>query len=126
MALVHPIFSVLMSRPELVLEHLSGYATLAQEEASSVGSELAKRAMAWAVCAVSALLFLVFAGVAVMLGAVHEEFHWALVVVPAVPLVLAAVAFGKARERLPARAFTELRRQLDADAQALRTLGGHP
>lgn len=126
MALVHPIFSVLVSRPELVLEHLSGYATLAQEEASSVGTELARRAVAWAVCAVGALLFLVFAGIALMMGALHGEFHWALVAVPAVPLALAVAAFARAREQLPARAFAELRRQLDADAQALRTLGGHP
>ncbi len=126
MALVHPIFSVLVSRPELVLEHLSGYATLAQEEASSVGSELGRRGIAWAACAVGALLFLVFTGVALMLGALHREFHWALVVVPAVPLALAIAAFLKAREPLPARAFAELRAQLDADAQALRTLGGRP
>lgn len=126
MAIVHPIFSVLVSRPELVLEHLSGYATLAQEEATSAGTELGKRAAAWAACAVGALLFLVFAGIAVMLGALHEEFHWALVLVPAVPLVLAVLAFMQARKPLPARAFAELRRQLDADAQALRTLGGHP
>jgi peptidoglycan/LPS O-acetylase OafA/YrhL len=126
MALLHPIFTVLMRRPELVLEHLSGYATLAQEEATSAGTELGKRAAAWAVCGVGALLFLVFAGIAVMLGALHEEFHWTLVVVPAVPLVLAIIAFVQARKPLPARAFAELRRQLDADAQALRTLGGHP
>lgn len=126
MAIVHPIFSVLVSRPELVLEHLSGYATLAQEEASSVGTELGKRAAAWAVAGVGALLFLVFAGIAAMIGAVHQEFHWALVLVPAVPLVLAIAAFTKARHPLPARAFAELRRQLDADAQALRTLGGKP
>lgn len=126
MALVHPIFSVLVSRPELVLEHLSGYATLAQEEASCAGSELGKRGIAWAACAVGALLFLVFAGVALMLGALHQDFHWALVVVPAVPLALAVAAFMKAREPLPAVAFAELRRQLDADAQALRTLGGRP
>jgi hypothetical protein len=126
MAIVHPIFSVLMSRPELVLEHLSGYATLAQEEASSAGTELGKRGVAWAVCGVGALLFLVFTGVAVMLGALHHDFHWALVLVPAVPLVLAIFGFLQARKPLPARAFAELRRQLDADTQALRTLGGHP
>lgn len=126
MSLVHPIFSVLVSRPELVMDHVAGYAALVQEEATSAGTEVAKRAAAWAVCGVGALLFLVFAGVAVMLGAMHGEFHWALVVVPAVPLVLAAVAFGKARRPMPAKAFAELKAQLDADAQVLRTLGGRP
>jgi Putative Actinobacterial Holin-X, holin superfamily III len=125
MSIVHPIFSVLVSRPELVMDHVAGYAALAQEEASSVGTEVVKRAAAWAICGVGALLFVLFAGIAIMLGAVHE-FHWALLVVPAVPLVLAGAAFMVARKRMPGRAFAELRAQLDADAQALRTLGGRP
>jgi len=28
MAIVHPIFSVLVSRPELVMDHVAGYAAL--------------------------------------------------------------------------------------------------
>lgn len=126
MSIVHPIFSVLVSRPELVMDHVAGYAALAQEEASSVGTEVAKRAAAWAVCGVGAFLFVVFAGIAIMLGAVHEAFHWALVLVPAVPLALAVAAFVFARKQMPGRAFAELRAQFDADAQALRTLGGRP
>ena len=126
MALVHPIFSVLVSKPELVMDHVAGYAALVQEEASTVSSEVKKRGLAWAVCGMCALLFLILAGVAFMLGAMHEAFHWALVLVPAVPLAIAAAAYGIARKPLPARAFAELRAQLDADAQALRTLGGRP
>ena len=126
MSLVHPIFSVLISRPELVMDHVAGYAALVQEEASSVGSEVTKRVIAWAVVALSLLVFLVLAGVAIMLGALHGEFHWTLVVVPGAVLVLGVVAFSIARQRLPARAFAELKSQLDADAQALRNLGGRP
>jgi hypothetical protein len=126
MSLVHPIFSVLVSRPELVMDHVAGYAALVQEEASSVGSEVAKRAIAWAACGVCALLFLVFAGVALMLWGVNDAFHWSLVLVPAIPLVGALVAFSAARKKLPAKAFAELKAQLDADAQVLRTLGGRP
>jgi hypothetical protein len=125
MSIVHPIFSVLVSRPELVMDHVAGYAALAQEEASSVGTEVVKRAAAWAACGVGALLFVLFAGIAIMIGAVHE-FHWALLLVPAVPLALAGAAFMVARKKMPGRAFAELRAQLDADAQALRTLGGRP
>ena len=125
MSIVHPIFSVLVSRPELVMDHVAGYAALAQEEASSVGTEVVKRAAAWAACGVGALLFVLFGGIAIMIGAVHE-FHWALLLVPAVPLALAGAAFMVARKKMPGRAFAELRAQLDADAQALRTLGGRP
>lgn len=119
--MVHPIFSVLVTKPELVMEHVAGYAALVREEASSVGIEVAKRAVAWAVTLFSLLVFLILAGVAVMLGAVHE-FHWALVIVPAVALVIAAAGFLVARQRLPEKAFTELKAQLDADAQLLRAI----
>lgn len=119
---VHPIFSVLITRPELVMDHVAGYAALVQEEASSVGVAVAKRAVAWAVAAVALFVFLVLAGVAVMLGAING-FHWALVLTPAVVLAVALAAFLIARQKLPGRAFTELRAQLDADAQALRTIG---
>ncbi len=126
MALVHPIFSVLVSKPDLVMDHLAGYAALAQEEAGSVGGQLLRRTIAWAACGVSALLAVLFGGVAIMLGAVTDGFHWALVLVPGVFLVAAVVAYVYAARRMPGRAFAELRAQLDADAQALRTLGGRP
>ena len=123
--MLHPIISVLINRPELVMDHVAGYAALVQEEASSVGGEVAKRAMAWAVVAVGLLVFLVLAGVAVMLGVMQDEFHWILVAAPGAPLAVAAVAWNIARQRLPAQAFAELKAQLDADAQTLRTLGAH-
>jgi len=122
MAMVHPIFSVLITRPELVMDHVAGYAALVQDEASTVGVQVARRAAAWAVAALGSLVFLILAGVACMIGAT-SDYHWALVVVPAVPLAIAIVAFFVARKPLPSSAFTELRAQLDADAQALRTMG---
>ena len=64
--MVHPIFSVLITKPELVMEHVAGYAALMRDEASSVGKEVAKRAVAWAVTLFSLLVFLILAGVAAM------------------------------------------------------------
>jgi hypothetical protein len=58
-----------------------------------------------------------------MIGAAHDEFHWALVIVPLVALALALVGFTIARKPLPEQAFKELKAQLDADAQALRAIG---
>ena len=121
--MLHPIFSVLIHKPELVIDHMAGYAALVQEEASSVGGEVAKRVIAWAVVVVGALAFVVLAGVAAMLGVMHDGFHGILVVAPGVPLALAITAWTVARQRMPAKAFTELKAQLDADAQTLRTLG---
>jgi hypothetical protein len=121
--MLHPIFSVLINRPELVMDHVAGYAALVQEEASSVSGEVLKRAIAWAAVVVGALVFLTLAGVAAMLGVIQGQFHWIFVVAPGIPLALAVVAWTIARQRLPAKAFTELKAQLDADAQTLRTLG---
>ncbi|MFC5498315.1 hypothetical protein ACFPOE_12290 [Caenimonas terrae] len=123
MALVHPIFKVLIRRPELVVDHLSGYAALAQQEASVIGAEVLRRAVAWGVAAASFMVFLMLAGVAVMLGFMQGEFHWVLVLAPGAALALALVAMTIARNPLPTQAFVELRGQLEADAQALRMAG---
>lgn len=123
MALVHPIFKVLIRRPELVVDHLGGYAALAQQEASTLGAEVLRRAVAWGVAAASLLVFLMLAGVAAMLGFTQGEFHWVLLLAPGAALALALVALMIARTPLPTQAFVELRGQLEADAQALRTAG---
>lgn len=124
--MLHPIFSVLVSRPELLVEHFSGYALLLRDEASTTGRLLAKRAVAWGIAAGAAFLFVVFAGVAIMLGGVAGVFHWTLLAVPGVMLLAAIVAFMRARKPLPQQTFAELRAQLDADAQALRAVGARP
>ena len=121
--MLHPIFSVLVTKPELVMEHVAGYASLMREEASTVGREVAKRAVAWGVTLFSLLVFLILAGVAAMLAAVQEQVSWAFVIVPAIALALAAIGFSVARKPLPEKAFTELKAQLDADAKALRAIG---
>jgi len=121
--MVHPIFSVLITRPELVMDHVAGYAALVQEEASSMGAEVVKRMIAWGVAVVGLIVFLVLAGVAVMLGALQGEFHWMLVITPGAALLVSVLALNIARRKFPAIAFTELKAQLDADAQALRTVG---
>lgn len=120
--MLHPIFTVLVTKPELVMEHVAGYAALVREEASSVGLEVAKRAIAWGVTLFASLVFLILAGVALMLGALNE-FHWALVIVPGIALAIAVAGFLVARQRLPEKAFTDLKAQLDADAAALRAIG---
>lgn len=124
--MLHPIISVLISKPELVIEHAAGYAALVREEASAVGVEVAKRAVAWGVTLFALLVFLVLAGVAVMLGAVQGSFHWSLVVVPGIALAIAVLGFLQARKPLPGKPFAEIRAQLDADAATLRAIGARP
>ena len=121
--MVHPIFTVLVAKPELLMEHVAGYASLMRDEASSVGRQVAMRAVAWGVTLFALLVFLILGGVAIMLAAVQEQFSWAFVLVPAFALLLAVVGFTVARKPLPDKAFGELKAQLDADAKALRAIG---
>lgn len=125
MSLFHPVFSVLVRKPDLVIEHLAGYAALAQEEASAAGTQMAGRLAAWAVVLVSGSVFLTLAGVAVMLGVAMDRFNWALVLVPGVMLAISAIAAGIARKPLPPGNFSGMKKQIDADMHALRVAGEH-
>lgn len=122
--MLHPLFSVVIRRPDIVADHLAGYAVLAREEAASASDQLSRKGVAYAVTAVSVLTGLVLAGVAVMMGALHGQFHWALVVVPLVALVPALWGWQAARQPLPERIFGTLANQFEADMQVLRTAGG--
>ncbi|MEY4652014.1 MAG: hypothetical protein RI884_595 [Pseudomonadota bacterium] len=121
--MLHPIFSVLAHRPDLVLNHLAAYAALAREEAQTTGTALARCAIAAVLAACAFLVFLMLAGMAAMLGVLQAQFHWVLVLVPGTVLALAVVAFLQARQGLPKSALTQLRAQLAADIETLRILG---
>lgn len=121
--MLRPIFSLFISRPDLVIDHVAGYAALVREEASAVGMSLARQALAWGVALLGLIVFLVLAGVAVMLGATRGEIHWSLVLTPGAALLVSLLAGSFARQRLPVRPFTQLKAQLDADVQALRGAG---
>lgn len=121
--MLHPIFSTVVSRPDLVADHLSAYVALASEEAASTGRDLKLRLLAWAVAGVLALMAALFAGVAVMLGVAQTGFHWVLVAVPATALALALLALLASRRPSPKERFAELRRQFAADVGLLRASG---
>ncbi len=120
--MAHPLFSLLLSRPELAFEHAAGYAELLREEAVGAGSDALKRGAAWAVALLAFAVFLVLAGTAAMFGALLQ-FHWVLLVAPGVPLVLALLAWSRARTPLATTYFAEFKAQLDADAEGLRRAG---
>ena len=121
--MLHPIFSLLMNRPDLVVDHLAGYAALAGDEAAHAGSAWLGRLMAWLLTVLLTAVFVALAGGAVMLGAIHQQFHWALVAVPGATGLLALVAWTLARRPLVTRAFGELRHQLQTDLVAFKNAG---
>jgi hypothetical protein len=120
---LHPIFSVLVRRPDLVLAHLAGYADLIRQESQVTGGWLVRRAIAWAIAVLAFVVFLMLAGVAAMMVALQHDFHWMLLLVPGLALTLAIGACLCARRTLPQAALSELRTQVQADVDTLRSLG---
>ncbi len=120
---LHPLFSVLVRRPDLVLAHLAGYADLIRQETQVTGTWLVRRAIAWALAILAFVVFLILAGVAVMMAALQHEFHWMLLLVPGLALALAIGAYLWARRKPPQAALGELRAQFQADLDTLGSLG---
>lgn len=119
--MLHPLFSTIVQRPDLVVDHVSAYAALFQQEASDAGAELLTRVVAWVIAVLAGVVFLAMTGIAVMLGFIHNQFHWALVAVPAVALLMTIIAAVIAKKPLESKRFPELKAQIDSDARALRT-----
>ena len=120
--MLHPLFTVLIRKPELVVEHVSGYVALLQEEFTSMGTSMAVKAAAWGVVLVMGCVLLVLAGVALMLGALHG-FHWALLAVPGAVFLVMVIALMYARKPAVGKRFEDIKAQLDADVMALRIAG---
>ena len=120
--MLHPLFSTIVQRPDLVLDHLSAYGALFHEEANSAASDLAKRIAAWLMAILAALLFLGLAGTALMLGFMQNNFHWVLVAVPGFAFLLLIIAVTLAKRPTHSERFSELKAQLESDAQALRSV----
>ena len=120
--MLHPLFSTLIQRPDLLVEHVSAYSALFHQEATQAGSQLAKRYLAWAIAAICGLVFVLFAGMALMMGMLHNQFHWVLLAMPGAALLLMLIAIAKAKTPLAEARFTELKAQIDSDIQALRAV----
>lgn len=120
--MLHPLFSTVVHRPDLVVDHLLAYAALLQADASAASSQWMRRALAWVLVAASALLFVVFAGVALMVGVLMAQFHWVLLAVPGFFLFVTLMAYQRARQALPPSGFADLKAQFDNDVRTLRSV----
>jgi hypothetical protein len=117
--MLHPLFTTLIQRPDLIAEHAAAYGALFAEEASAAGTEVLVKVVAWLVAGLSGIIFLGWAGTAIMLGALHE-FHWVLVIVPGIALVMTIAAVMVAKKPFKSERFPQIRAQLHRDASALR------
>ena len=126
--MLHPIFHLVATQPQLLGQHAQAYGELLGTELSTQAAFWGRRAIlsALAVCFLS--VSLVLAGVALMLWTTlvpePRAALWVLLTVPAAPAATALLCYGLARHRsaADAQAFAELRRQMQADMALLREL----
>lgn len=123
----HPLFKLLASRPDLVMDHLAGYSALLSAQASGAARGLRTRAVLTVVMALCLLLAVTLGGVALLLlGAVPPErmnLPWLLWLVPMAPLLVAGAAWAGLRSRGSEWSLGPLRSQIASDAALLREAG---
>lgn len=121
--MIHPLLARLATQPGLFAEHAGAYAELAGAEAGLLGQRWLKRGVLLGVAVATGALALGLAGVAALLAAALPlqamPAPWALVVVPLVPGVLAALCAWLARGSPADRVFPLLRQQIELDTRLL-------
>ncbi len=124
--MIHPLFRLLATHPELVGEHALAYAALLGDDVAKTSAALKRRAVLLAVTVLLGFVGLLLGGIALMLWAVTPlaAIHslWALAATPAVPVLLALMCWAAARPSA-APPFDNLKQQIAADMQMLRDVG---
>jgi peptidoglycan/LPS O-acetylase OafA/YrhL len=126
--MLHPMLKIVASRPELLAEHLAAYGQLVAVQAQTAAGQLRRRALLGTVAALAAALGVGLAGVALLLVAAVPlqamPLPWLLLVVPLVPLVLAAGCAMQLRGQGEVSTLDPLREQFAADTALLREASG--
>ncbi len=122
---MHPLLHLIATRPRLLAEHAEAYAELVSAELPHISAAWQRRMLLNALAFIGLGIGLVLAGVAVMLWCVAApapvmQAPWALIVVPAVPLLASLACVLAARSRQPGEAMHNLRQQFNADLEMLR------
>nr|WP_315849707.1 hypothetical protein [uncultured Rhodoferax sp.] len=128
--MLHPLFHLIASQPQLLGDHAQAYGELISTELAAQATALKRRALFGAMALCFLGVAIVLAGVALMLWATLvpapvQATVWVLVLVPAAPTALALACYLRARTggATDDPAFAELRRQVQADMALLRGLG---
>lgn len=124
--MMHPLFRLLVSEPQMLADHAEAYAQLVSEEVSAVAAQMKRRVLMQVVSLAGLVLGVFFALVALMLWAAVPELRapWVLVAVPGVLLAAGIVCYLLAKQPAEeSRGMKALREQLAADAEMLRSVG---
>jgi len=122
--MIHPLLHLIATKPQLLADHAEAYADLLGEEFGSASALWKRRALLGAVALCCVGVSAVLAGVALMLWAVIPpadiQAPWALVAAPLLPAALAVGCLLAARTEADTDVFSNVRRQVKADAAMLR------
>jgi hypothetical protein len=122
--MLHPVFRLAASQPQLLAEHAAGYAGLLAEEVASSGAHIKRRLTLQIVGLLCLMVAIILCGVAVMLWAslppASLQQPWLLWFTPLVPALIGALALLVAQNHKAPPAFANLREQFAQDASLLR------
>ena len=123
--MIHPLVRLAASHPELLAEHGEAYLALVAKDVSEWRASLVKRMVMAAVAGVSALLSLVFIGMALMLWGISPVTEipvpWAFLAPPVLMVAVTLVAgFIAARRGKALSIFSDVKAQVLADLAMLR------
>lgn len=120
--MIHPIYMTALRRPDLVAAHLRNHVELVKKELGDAGRSIAYKVAGAIVALVALVLALGLTGIALMLGALHGSFHWALLAVPGVAWVLTIAGVIVAMKSSLRDDVQDVKDELEADLAALRTV----
>jgi hypothetical protein len=125
--MIHPLFRLIASEPQMLADHVEAYSELVAEEVGAVTSQWKRRVVLHALSLCCVIVAAVLVGVALMLWAVipvdSMNAPWALMAAPAIPVVLALWShFAAKAPTAEEHGFKAIREQLNADAAMLRSL----
>jgi hypothetical protein len=126
--MIHPLFRLLVSEPQMLADHVEAYAELVTEEAGAVAQSVKRRMLLHAASLVGVVLGVLFGAVALMIWAAAPDdtmrAPWVLWAVPGVPLIAGIACHFMARKPAEeSRGMKVIREQLAADAEMLRSVG---
>jgi len=119
------IWGLLLARPQLLADHMGGYAALMYDEAMLVATYLRYQLCLWVTLIMCAGLFLGLFGMALMMWATTSNSTlvnaWVFILVPAIPLFGAIGAWIALHQEPPSPLLNTLRGQIAADFALLNT-----
>lgn len=121
---MHPLFELLLSRPQLLADHAQAYGALFTEEMGEARTALQRWAMWRAITLCSFFSAVILAGMALMLWAMLPgspvQATWVLLITPLVPLAIGVVCWPLAKKNGEHKFFDQTRTQIGIDKAMLR------